>query len=148
MTKLCVPLSFWAVSFTVLCHSTARAQLDRYSVCDTIIESVHYNRCLYMPEVGVSALASVDRKGRLHGGWVEYGIGDSAATNVFGQYHRGKKDGEWIFRSISGEFLRSEFYDKGVPCGKWWVAPGEFIILDRRGDVISKGSGCRDCPPF
>ena len=143
-----VPSIVCALAFALLSNSDARAQLERYSVCDTVVQGVCYNRCLYAHEGGVKAMAHVDRKGRLDGGWVEYGTGDTIPTNVFGQYRHGKKDGEWIYRGSSGNFLRSEFFDKGVACGKWWVAPGEFIVLDRRGEVISKGSGCRDCPPF
>jgi hypothetical protein len=148
MNRTIITIAQLFVVTALLACVSVQAQLGNYSSCDTIIQGVTYNRCLYLPEQGLKSLAYVDSRGQLDGGWIEYGVGDSTSLNVTGQYHKGKKDGEWVFRNQAGEFIRSENYVEGIPCGKWWTSRREFIELDKDGNVIAKGTGCRDCPKF
>jgi|LakMenE01Jun11ns_1017448.scaffolds.fasta_scaffold9890878_2 hypothetical protein len=141
--------SSWVFSlFTavLLLHASASPaqNVKRFSTCDTLVQNTQFNRCRYRANGTLRALAYVDESGQLNGGWIEYGRAGRSSTNIYGQYSDGKKNGEWVFRNAKGEFLRSENYELGTPCGKWWINPYEFVELDKRGKVIAKGSGSRD----
>lgn len=144
-----IPHVLLSAASLVLCsRSPALGQIEGYEPCDTTVQGIAYNRCLYSEDQKLAGLANVNHRGRLDGAWFEYTEIDGNRMQVTGQYERGKKDGEWTFRDEDGRFLRSENYSNGTPCGKWWLNSREYVVYNKRGDITSKGSGCRDCPNF
>ncbi|MFN6117969.1 MAG: hypothetical protein ACK46G_00825 [Flavobacteriales bacterium] len=90
--------------------------------CDTTFDRLHYTRCLYTSEHQLIALGNRDKKGRKDGRWC-YFTGDI----------KDRDDGP---------------YKKDVKVGTWWVTDRAFVVYNKRGEIISKGFGCRSCPPF
>ena len=88
---------------------------------DTLINGVKYNHVKKYDNGKVMEAGNYDKKNRLNGEWISFGNGDESAS---GQYKNDKK------------------------VGQWWYHKHEIIWYNKKGKVIKKGSGCKDCPAF
>lgn len=101
--------------------TAAQADTTEFA-CDTTFDRLHYTRCLYDREHQLIALGNRDRKGR--------------------------KDGRWCYFKDDIKDRDDGPYKKDIKVGTWWITDREFVVYNKRGEVISKGFGCRSCPPF
>ncbi len=107
----------------ILIYTTSNGQFAiKESVCDTLIENVHYKHCVK----------------NWHGNLIAFGN-----RNADGQKH-----GPWIYFKNGWTKREEGSYVNGIKVGLWWVSDHSTVHYDVNGRISAKGSGCRDCPPF
>ena len=105
-------------SISLSCAIWCSAQADTLELpCDTNVFGQHYALKQLVTDGRIVAFGHRDAKGRKTGLWCEFRQED--ASRMEGAYR------------------------KGVPFGVWWMNDREFFTYDRKGRIISKGSGMR-----
>ena len=90
--------------------------------CDTTVFGHHYTRCI------------TDSSGHP----IEFG----------NRKKNGLRDGWWCELRGDGTDRAQGEYKNDARVGSWWASRHEIWEYNRRGEIVSKGKACRDCPTF
>jgi len=112
---------------------------------DTIVNGLKFNYKKYYDNGKLMELGNFNSKGRKTGQWIFYY--DSGNIKEKGSFENDKKNGEWFSYDPNGDEATNGDYKKDLKVGEWWYHKHE-IVWYKKGKIIKKGSGCKDCPPF
>ncbi|MBK7381985.1 MAG: hypothetical protein IPI81_01420 [Flavobacteriales bacterium] len=111
------------ISVLIAATMNANAQSDTTEfACDTTVFGHHYTLCITDQTGHPVEFGNRNDEGQRHGSWCE--LRGDGTDRAQGEYKNDKR------------------------IGTWWASRHEIWKYNRKGEIISKGKACRDCPTF